>query len=103
MPAGATDSDYEGVFTTQILPKLSAFKPEFVIISAGFDAHLDAPLADMRLTTEFYAWMTQRLLEIADQHAAGPLLSALEGGYHLTRLAETIAVHLEGLTIGHQG
>lgn len=103
LPAGATDSDYEGVFTTEILPKLSAFKPEFVIISAGFDAHLDDPLADMRLTTEFYAWMTQRLLEIADQHAAGRLLSVLEGGYHLTRLAETVAVHLEGLATGHQG
>ena len=80
------------------MPKLSAFKSEFVIISAGFDAHLDAPLADMRLTTEFYAWMTQRLLEIADQHAAGRLLSVLEGGYHLNALPRSVDVHLRTLS-----
>ena len=94
---GATDADYERAFVEQIIPKLEGFAPECVIVSAGFDAHRDDPLADVRLTTEFFGWMSNRLIEVADRHAGGRLLSVLEGGYHLERLSECVTVHLESL------
>ena len=97
MPAGATDADYERAFVEQIIPKLEGFAPKFVIVSAGFDAHGDDPLADVRLTTECFGWMSDRLMEVADRHAGGRLLSVLEGGYHLERLSECVTVHLESL------
>ena len=94
MPAGATDSAYERAFSEEILPKLDHFKPECVIISAGFDAHRDDPLADVQLSTECFRWMTERLLETAAQHAGGRLLSVLEGGYNLDRLGDCVAAHV---------
>ena len=94
MPAGATDSAYERAFSEEILPKLDHFKPECVIISAGFDAHRDDPLADVQLSTECFHWMTERLLETAAQHAGGRLLSVLEGGYNLDRLGDCVAAHV---------
>ncbi|MCZ6772310.1 MAG: histone deacetylase [Proteobacteria bacterium] len=100
MPGGATDADYERAFVGQIIPRLEAFAPECVIVSAGFDAHGDDPLADVRLTTEFFGWMSDRLMEVADRHAGGRLLSVLEGGYHLERLSECVTMHLESLNRG---
>lgn len=94
MPAGSADKDYEQVFSEQILPKIDEFKPEIVIVSAGFDAHKDDPLADICLSTDFYTWMTQRVMEKADQYANGRLISVLEGGYNLKALPHCIAVHL---------
>ncbi len=98
MPAGATDSAYERAFVEEIIPKLDAFKPECVIISAGFDAHRDDPLADLQLSTACFRWMTERLMECAVLHAGGRLLSVLEGGYNLERLGDCVAAHLERLT-----
>ncbi len=97
MPAGATDADYESVFRERVLPKLDAFRPECVVVSAGFDAHRDDPLADIELSTPFFGWMTERAMEVADKHAGGRLISVLEGGYHLARLGECVRVHLEHL------
>lgn len=94
MPAGATDTAYELAFSEQVLPRLALFKPEAILISAGFDAHRDDPLADVRLSTACYGWMTARLNEIAEHYAAGRILSLLEGGYHLTRTAESIELHV---------
>lgn len=98
MPAGAGDAEYERAFRDAVLPALDRFAPDCVLVSAGFDAHADDPLADIALTTPFFGWMTERLLETAARHAGGRLLSVLEGGYHLTRLGECVAVHLERLT-----
>ena len=98
MAAGATDSAYERAFCEEIIPKLDAFKPECVIISAGFDAHRDDPLADLQLSTHCFQWMTERLLEVAAQYAGGRLLSVLEGGYNLERLGDCVAAHVERLT-----
>jgi acetoin utilization deacetylase AcuC-like enzyme len=95
MAAGATDSVYEVAFTKQIIPAMESFKPEAVIISAGFDAHRDDPLADINLSTEFFGWMCERLLEVADHHANGRLLAVLEGGYNLNRIGECVAAHLD--------
>jgi acetoin utilization deacetylase AcuC-like enzyme len=98
MFAGAGDSEYELAWREKILPQIDAFKPEFVLISAGFDAHQADPLAEINLSTEFYTWMSQRVVEIADQHAAGRLVSILEGGYSLDLLPHCVATHLEVLT-----
>lgn len=94
MRAGANDSAYERAFMEQILPALDLYRPEAVIISAGFDAHRDDPLADIELSTACYGWMTTRVLEVADKHAGGRVISMLEGGYNLNRLAECVATHL---------
>ena len=94
MPAGATDSAYEIAFVEQVLPRLALFKPEAILISAGFDAHRDDPLADVQLSTDCYAWMTARVLEVAAQYAGGRVISLLEGGYHLSRTAECIERHV---------
>jgi len=94
MRAGSGNSEYEQAFHEKILPKIDEFKPEFMIISAGFDAHREDPLANINLTTEFFAWMTKVLMEKADLYAQGRIIALLEGGYNLQRLPECIAVHL---------
>jgi len=94
MRAGATDSAYERAFSEQVLPALNQFKPQAILISAGFDAHRDDPLADVQLSTDCYGWMTARVMEVAEQHSGGRVLSLLEGGYHLQRTAECISRHL---------
>lgn len=98
MPAGAGDEEYQSAFSQQILPKLHAFRPQAVLISAGFDAHAADPLAQINLSTTCYGWMTTRLLEIADQYAEGRLMSMLEGGYSLDALPRCVGAHLAVLT-----
>ncbi|MBI3313717.1 MAG: histone deacetylase [Candidatus Omnitrophica bacterium] len=98
MEAGSTDRDYEHAFTQKILPAIKKYKPEAVLISAGFDAHTADPLAQICLSTEFYGWMTQRMMEAADQSAGGKILSLLEGGYNLDVMPHCIAAHLEVLS-----
>ncbi|MGI9228891.1 MAG: histone deacetylase family protein [Gammaproteobacteria bacterium] len=98
MSAGSGDDEYEAAFTDIILPRIDAFKPEFIIISAGFDAHRDDPLGQINLTTAFFGWMTARILELADKHCAGRVLSVLEGGYHLQALSLCVAEHLRVMT-----
>ena len=95
MSAGSDDSHYETTWRERILPKIEHFAPEMIIISAGFDAHRADPLAQMNLSTEFYAWMTQRLMEQADKHCAGRLISILEGGYNVDELPMCIGEHLQ--------
>jgi acetoin utilization deacetylase AcuC-like enzyme len=97
MTAGSGNHDYEQAFMDRILPRINAFRPQFVIVSAGFDAHRDDPLAQIELSTAFYGWMTERILESADPHAGGRIVSVLEGGYNLKRLPECVAMHLQGL------
>ena len=97
MPAGAEDSDYEAAFTTQVLPAITEFKPDVVLISAGFDAHRSDPLAQICLSTEMYRWMTLRLMECAEQFAEGRLISLLEGGYDLNALAHCVTTHVQTL------
>ena len=94
MSAGAGDNDYEQAFMDKILPKIDQFSPELIIISAGFDAHKDDPLGHINLSTGFYAWMTEVLMEKAEKHACGKIISVLEGGYHLKRLPECVAAHI---------
>jgi acetoin utilization deacetylase AcuC-like enzyme len=97
MPAGAGDPDYQQAFTEQILPKLEAFAPQAILLSAGFDAHRDDPLAQIQISTECYGWMTERLMETAERHAGGRVIALLEGGYNLRALPLCIAEHLRVL------
>jgi acetoin utilization deacetylase AcuC-like enzyme len=101
MPAGSTDEDYAREFNDKIIPKITTFQPDFIIISAGFDAHREDPLAQICLTTEFFGWMTQRLMELAERCCGGRIISVLEGGYNLDVLPLCIEQHL--LKLSRQG
>ena len=79
------------------LPALDSFAPELLIVSAGFDAHRADPLANLRLDTEDFGWITDQLLAVADRHCGGRLVSVLEGGYDLTALAASAALHVRRL------
>ncbi len=98
MPAGSGDKNYENAFLNKILPKIDEFRPEAIIISAGFDAHIDDPLADIRLSTGFFAWMTERMMEKAEKYANGRIISVLEGGYNLKMMPHCIEQHLTKLS-----
>ena len=81
----------------QWLPALESFKPQMIFISAGFDAHREDDLGQMGLVEADYEWMTQRLVEVARTHAQGRIVSCLEGGYHLSALARSVAAHVRVL------
>jgi acetoin utilization deacetylase AcuC-like enzyme len=94
---GSGSAEFRAAWTDVLLPALDRFEPEFVIISAGFDAHKADPLAELRLETADYGWITDRLIDVADRHASGHLMSVLEGGYDLQALAAASAVHVRSL------
>lgn len=97
MPKGASDKDYKEAFIKKIIPKSKEFKPDVILISAGFDAHKEDPLANICLTTDCFGWMTRQIKEIADEYSGGRIISLLEGGYNLKVLPECIEAHLLGL------
>jgi acetoin utilization deacetylase AcuC-like enzyme len=97
MNAGEGDDTYREVFQKVLLPAADVFQPDFVIVSAGFDAHKDDPLASMGLTDEGYADLTRMVVSIARRHSRGRLLSCLEGGYNLQALAASVERHLLAL------
>ena len=80
-----------------IVPALDTFKPELVMISAGFDAHRRDPLASLNLDEDDFAWATEALAGVAQRHAKGRIVSILEGGYDLTALASSAAAHVRAL------
>jgi acetoin utilization deacetylase AcuC-like enzyme len=98
LPAGCGDAEYVSAFEAVLLPVLHAFRPEFVLVSAGYDAHAADPLASMRLSTRAYAWFSARLDELAREHAEGRIAFALEGGYDLQALGASAAATLAALT-----
>jgi acetoin utilization deacetylase AcuC-like enzyme len=79
------------------MPALEEFRPEMIFISAGFDAHREDDLGQLGLVEADYAWITRRLVEVADRHAGGRIVSCLEGGYNLSALARSVAAHLRVL------
>ncbi len=91
---GATGPEFRAAWDDLILPALDAFAPGLIIVSAGFDAHKADPLAQLRLETSDFGWITRRLLEIAAIHCGGRLVSVLEGGYDLDALAASAALHV---------
>ncbi len=94
---GCGDDHYKQAFESQIIPKLDAFAPQFVLVSAGFDAAKQDPLAQMNVTTEGYAWMTRQLIDVAKRHCGGKLVSVLEGGYDLDALSQGVVAHVGAL------
>jgi acetoin utilization deacetylase AcuC-like enzyme len=97
LPAKANGDDFKKVFEAEIRPALTAFKPELIYISAGFDAHVNDPLADLALTTQDYVWMTEFIKKIVNNCCAGRIVSSLEGGYHLSSLAESVLAHVTSI------
>jgi acetoin utilization deacetylase AcuC-like enzyme len=94
---GAGSAEFRAAYEEIVLPAVERFAPELVVISAGFDAHRLDPLANLDLVGEDYAWITARLVEIAERHAQGRVVSSLEGGYSLTALRESVAAHVAAL------
>ncbi len=95
--AGTDGARWRAALEARILPALDAFQPELVMISAGFDAHLADPLANLRLTEDDFAWITERLVEIAERHAEGRVISVLEGGYDPPALTRSVLAHLRAM------
>ena len=93
-------SQFKEAFESRILPRLTAFGPELIIISAGFDAHARDPLANLQLVEDDFAWATKKLMEIADKHSGGRVVSILEGGYDLQGLSPSAAAHVTALMRG---
>jgi acetoin utilization deacetylase AcuC-like enzyme len=94
---GSKGEDFREAWAYGILPALEAFKPELLIISAGFDAHAADPLAQLRLSVADFSWITGELLALADRACPGRVVSLLEGGYDLDALAASAAAHVRGL------
>ena len=97
LPPGSGSKEFREAMNSSILPSLVEFAPEFLFISAGFDAHVKDPLAQMELNNEDFRWITEKLCEIANNCCFGRIVSALECGYDLTALAEATAEHVETL------
>jgi len=94
LPPGAGSRELRAAWADRLLPALRAFKPEFVLISAGFDAHEDDPLANLNLTDDDYAWITREIMAVASECCAGRVVSTLEGGYDLAALARSVSAHV---------
>jgi len=97
LPAGSGSDTFRQAFDDVILPQLTKFAPDFVVISAGFDAHAADPLAHLRLKTADYGWVTRRLVEVAGACAGNRIVSVLEGGYELNALAASVREHVRAL------
>jgi acetoin utilization deacetylase AcuC-like enzyme len=94
---GKEDDDWLTAIDEKVVPALDDFRPQLLMISAGFDAHYDDPLADMRLSDDGYERMTRKLVEVANAHCGGRVVSLLEGGYNLKALGRSVVRHLVGL------
>lgn len=100
MASGDGTAKFRAAFENLILPRLRAFAPELIVISAGFDAHRRDPLASLDLDAEDFGWVTRKLMDVADACAGGRVVSVLEGGYDLQGLKDSAAAHLAALMGG---
>jgi acetoin utilization deacetylase AcuC-like enzyme len=91
---------FRDAFESRILPRLNDFRPELIVISAGFDAHYRDPLANINLEEADFAWATQKLMDVADRFVEGRIVSLLEGGYDLQALGNSTAAHVFALMQG---
>ena len=97
LPPGADGTFFRNAMQTHVLPQIDRYAPEFLFISAGFDAHRDDPLAQLRFSEEDFGWITGELRALAQKHCHGRIVSALEGGYDLDALANSAAAHVKAL------
>jgi len=93
----AGSKEFRDAMTNRILPALRDHKPELIIVSAGFDAHRDDPLAALQLVEDDYAWVTSEIARIAGECCSGRLVSSLEGGYNIKALGRSVAEHVASL------
>jgi len=99
--AGDGGEQFRDAMGTMILPALEVFGPDLVIVSAGFDAHHRDPLGSLQLSEEDFAWITLQLMEVAEVHCSGRIVSVLEGGYDLQGLAASAGIHVQALMRGN--
>ena len=97
VPANTRGMDIREMIEMMWLPRLDAFKPEMIFISAGFDAHRDDRLGQLNLNEQDFAWITDRIKQVANRHAKGRIVSSLEGGYSLGALGRSVEAHLRVL------
>jgi acetoin utilization deacetylase AcuC-like enzyme len=97
LPPGAGSANFRAIYSESVLPALEAFRPEFIFISAGFDAHRDDPLAQLNLVEEDFHWVTREICVVAARACDGRVVSTLEGGYDLDALARCSAAHVRAL------
>lgn len=95
MLPGQGDKEYKEAVRRDLLPAFDAFKPEIILISAGFDAHEDDEMSNIRLSTDGFTWIMEQIMALGKAHAAGRVISVLEGGYSLHRLPELVKNHVE--------
>ena len=97
LPPESTGAMMRAAYEAQVFPALDAFKPDLILISAGFDAHAADPLANLNWHEDDFAWLTHRLCDLAATHAQGRVVSCLEGGYDLGALQTSVAAHVSVL------
>jgi acetoin utilization deacetylase AcuC-like enzyme len=98
--AGDGGAQFQAAMEAAILPRVAEFRPDLIVISAGFDAHMRDPLANLNFSEDDYVWVTRALMDIADECAGGRVVSVLEGGYDLQGLARSAAAHVTTLMRG---
>ena len=94
LPVGTKDEAFQQAVTEHWLPKLKSFEPQLIVVSAGFDGHVEDEIAGLALTEKSYEWVTLQIKIIADQYADGRIVSCLEGGYALSALGRSVAAHI---------
>ena len=97
LPPGSGSDEFRAGYRDVILPRLREFNPDLLLVSAGFDAHARDPLAQIRLKTNDYAWVTRELLNVAEACCKGRVVSVLEGGYDMEALSDAVTVHVRAL------
>ena len=97
LSAGTGSHAFRTAVESQWLPKLEAFQPELILISAGFDAHIEDDMSGLQLVDQDFAWVTRKVKTIADKYAKGRIISTLEGGYALSALGRSVAAHINAL------
>ncbi|MGE0409074.1 MAG: histone deacetylase family protein, partial [Amphiplicatus sp.] len=97
LPTGTAGDEFRRAWGETLLPALSAFAPDFIVISAGFDAHRADPLGGLRLVEEDFAWATREIVGLARAACGGRVVSLLEGGYDLVALGASVAAHVKAL------
>ncbi len=99
LPDKCTSAQFRNLYEGQVFPTLDAFAPDLLMLSAGFDAHKNDPLASAALETADYGWLTRHLCDIATKHSKGRVVSVLEGGYDIPALTDSVTAHLKELAI----
>lgn len=99
LPPGAGSEEFRSAISDAVIPTIEQFRPDFLFISAGFDAHMADPLANLRLTDGDFGWATAELVKAAERLCGGRVVSALEGGYDLKALAASAAAHVKALML----